>query len=436
MASEEERQVKTVRVAFVAASNRGGAGRGVARIVDSINLTQPRTRVEAEMFVIEPEPQSSRQESEVVRRLNPRWLIRGKILEMAHQVANGVLALLGFSRISLPIVGSGTRGSLEKIEADLLVLCWLGNRSLSFAEIAGIKKPFLVRYSDMWPLLPLGHYSRTGQLPSCKYRWSVGSLLNRLLSKKWAAFSRAAGFIAPSRWIYQVHVASKRYPTQRLAYIPNAISTKYWRPRTEVSSGKSREKKHSLPTICFVVPGSFRDRRKGADLLRKVLREIDSFLAMNRYSERIRLVAIGRGKLKRKYSGLEIVQTNEADDASLREIYQSSDLMICTTRVDNSPNTLIEAIACGCPVVAFGTSGIPEIIVDGVSGRIVRPFDVGLMAETVIGLISNPDLLKKLRSSSATWAQENFSQEKIGEAYAKEIRFVLGGGLAPNVDEA
>jgi glycosyltransferase involved in cell wall biosynthesis len=71
--------------------------------------------------------------------------------------------------------------------------------------------------------------------------------------------------------------------------------------------------------------------------------------------------------------------------------------------------TLIEAMACGSPVVAFAKGSIPEVIKDGVSGYVVKN-----LAE-MIQAVKNVPKLKRL--NARVWALENFNAKKMAEGY-------------------
>ncbi len=72
----------------------------------------------------------------------------------------------------------------------------------------------------------------------------------------------------------------------------------------------------------------------------------------------------------------------------------------------------VEAMACGKPVIGSNVGGIPDVIVDGVNGFLVKPRDVEGLAEKIIFLLNNLELAEKMGRRGRQIAEEKFSLEK------------------------
>jgi glycosyltransferase involved in cell wall biosynthesis len=97
---------------------------------------------------------------------------------------------------------------------------------------------------------------------------------------------------------------------------------------------------------------------------------------------------------------------------------------------DGLPNVILEAMASGVPVVASAVSGIPEVITDGVNGRLVPPRRPDLLADTLTELLS--DRTQRARLAAAA---ERFVGEECSWARAVlPLRELLSDALAPAVE--
>jgi glycosyltransferase involved in cell wall biosynthesis len=77
-------------------------------------------------------------------------------------------------------------------------------------------------------------------------------------------------------------------------------------------------------------------------------------------------------------------------------IYPALDLIAQTSRVEGMPLVLLEAMACGIPVVAMGTGGVPEIVEVGITGLLSAPGDWTGLGEALVDLINAPDRLTQM----------------------------------------
>ncbi len=91
---------------------------------------------------------------------------------------------------------------------------------------------------------------------------------------------------------------------------------------------------------------------------------------------------------------------------------QNYDVFISTTRVDNTPVSLMEAMALGLPVVSTNVGGVPYLIKDGKTGLLVETDDIQMMCQKVIHLIRNPKMASVM-AQNARKKVESFDWKKI-----------------------
>jgi glycosyltransferase involved in cell wall biosynthesis len=77
----------------------------------------------------------------------------------------------------------------------------------------------------------------------------------------------------------------------------------------------------------------------------------------------------------------------------------------------------LEAMACGMPIVATRNGAIPELIVDGVTGTLVPPGDVGALAQALIAYAEHPELRRAHCASARARAVERFHINACAQAY-------------------
>ncbi|MDZ7372432.1 MAG: glycosyltransferase family 4 protein [candidate division KSB1 bacterium] len=85
---------------------------------------------------------------------------------------------------------------------------------------------------------------------------------------------------------------------------------------------------------------------------------------------------------------------------TLRGYYETADIFLHTARVDNQPQSLLEAMASGLAVVATRVGGVPELVEDGRCGLLVDPADAEAMAEAVDCLLERPQVALRMIHSA------------------------------------
>lgn len=201
-----------------------------------------------------------------------------------------------------------------------------------------------------------------------------GSFLNMHL-KRVIAGVMSVRIIGVSEWITNQARASvfSRFP---LTTITNAVEPGRFFPVDRVAARARLGIPVDARTVMLSVSCNVLDKRKGLDLaldaIRK-LKDLDLFLLPTGISG-------DPVALKKAMSGaVGLEPRNITDDSILRDYYAAADVLWHPSRADNYPMALLEAAACGTPVIASGVGGVPEIVTPQ-RGIIIPPNDSHALA--------------------------------------------------------
>ncbi len=106
------------------------------------------------------------------------------------------------------------------------------------------------------------------------------------------------------------------------------------------------------------------------------------------------------------------------------DLMAAADLLVLPTREEGFPNTLLEGMALGLPVVATPVDGIPELVVDGETGTLVPVGDPEALSLALARLAGDADLRRAMGEAGKRRAREVFSQQRVMdevEALAREL---------------
>ncbi len=98
-------------------------------------------------------------------------------------------------------------------------------------------------------------------------------------------------------------------------------------------------------------------------------------------------------------------------------VLAASHLLVLPSRWEGMPNVVLEAMACGRPVVASNVDGCSEVVEDGETGRLVPPEDPDALAEAVLEILQNPERAKAMGQAGRSRAETDFSVSKMVNAY-------------------
>ena len=91
--------------------------------------------------------------------------------------------------------------------------------------------------------------------------------------------------------------------------------------------------------------------------------------------------------------------------------------MVIPSRQDNLPNTGLETHACGTPIVAFNTGGMPDIVDERVTGPLAEPFDSASLASCIRWVLEDKQRRRALGAAARERAERLWNPEQVARLY-------------------
>jgi glycosyltransferase involved in cell wall biosynthesis len=115
----------------------------------------------------------------------------------------------------------------------------------------------------------------------------------------------------------------------------------------------------------------------------------------------------------------------------LNHYYERASVFCLPTRLEPFGIVFLEAFAHGLPVVATDIEGIPDFVLGGETGYLVKPGDAEHLSEVLIELIANPEKCQALGENGRRLVLERYSWEKVGAEIAKHIMATISDAKGP-----
>lgn len=329
---------------------------------------------------------------------------------------------------SLSILPSSLLRRINSSNADIVHLHWVQSEMLSISDISKINKPLIWTLHDMWSFSGAEHVAyddrwRDGYNIHNRPKNESGIDLNRwtwLRKKK--HWQTPMQIVCPSNWLAECVKSSALMHNWPVKVIPNTLDFFTWKPIDKQFARDLLGLPKGVKLLSF---GSFKEndsKHKGFDLLEEALLT----LAKRVDSNSLELIIFGQHAPKSPPSlGFKVHYIGHVrDDLSLRAIYSSSDAFVLPSRIDNFPNTAIEAFACGAPVIAFDTCGLKDLVSHKVNGYLAKSFDTRDLAFGIYdvvfskeGVLSSEDI--------RSHAEIQYSYSVISEKYKDLYHHIL-----------
>lgn len=311
------------------------------------------------------------------------------------------------------------QGYLEGLLAghDLLHFHWVDGGVASIFEIAGLKVPVVWTLHDMRAITGGHYYLGFGSSAAGAVNYDMEEMRRNpvmrlnLRVKRLVMGNKNIRYVAPSRWMKEEALKAGLFPESHLHHVPYGIA-----PAGDIAGmrDEARARHGVAPSDRVLLYGAdaVGYPRKGHDLLMGALENWDLPAAEQ---QRLWFYTFGKGTFEPPASVRHRHRHfgHIATEAEMNRLFAMADVFVAPSREDNLPNVVLESLRCGTPVVAFEIGGMPDMIEDGVNGRLVCPFDIGALGHAIRELLNDPRVVEADRRSE--WSRKvlaHFSLEK------------------------
>lgn len=291
----------------------------------------------------------------------------------------------GLELYSFPFSNCDITKTKEYKEADIVHLHWVSGFLDWESFFQKNTKPIVWTLHDQNPFLGGEHYAERylgmdefGVPVVRNYTNDELVMDEKLLKIKKASLvgSTNINIVCPSQWLLTSSKDSMLFKSYNHHLIPYGVSSDVFRPYNKGFCKNILGLNESKISILFVAD-SLLNNRKG---FRYLQRAID-FLVKD-FNVDVEFCAIGSGSEEHQDVNIKHLGVFK-DDRMMAIAYNSADIFIIPSLEDNLPNTMIEALLCGTPVIGFPTGGILETIQNGFNGIVCEEISVRSLASCI-----------------------------------------------------
>jgi glycosyltransferase involved in cell wall biosynthesis len=415
--------IPTMKIIQVSNSDiQGGAARAAYRLHQGLIAIQQ----DSQMLVMD-----RRSQDKTVLKLEhfPTELDSTSLSIIQKRYINQNRTSLSNTSFSLPYPGIDLTHHLA--DTDIINLHWVAYfQSPVTLHHLLTHKPVVWTLHDMWAFTGGCHYSAgctqyqqncdaCPQLQADPYSLTAAVLQDRLE----LLGDTPLVIVTPSQWLAHCAKQSRVLKNQRIEVIPYSLETDVFSPLNRVEA--KQELGLEAGAIALLIGAdNGNEHRKGFTELLQALhlcRQNPQFQALLA-AQKFQLWGFGipNEQLTEQLTELNLSLHSFGkinSDRQLRQIYAAADLFVLPSLEDNFPNTMLEAMSCGTPVVAFEVGGIPDVVKNGVTGWTVPLGDIAAMAAAILDCIFANDLREQRGQASRQVMAEQYALTVQAQRY-------------------
>jgi len=319
---------------------------------------------------------------------------------------------------------------VKKESPDVIHLNWITGGFVRIESLAALNVPLVWTLHDMWAFTGGCHYAEE----CTRYEQACGAcpilrskhehdISRWIFNRKLETYRKIKDLtiVTPSNWLAERVRNSKLLGDFPVDVIHNSLDTGAFFPEDRTSSrahfGFSDDKK----VILFGALGATTNRLKGFKELAEALQQLPG-------KEGFELAVFGSGKGENdSLAGFSVRYFGHiADDSELRKLYSAADVMVVPSIQEVFGQTASEAMACATPVVAFGATGLLDIVAHRKNGYLAEPFRPEDLAAGILWCLENEERRKELSLDAVETVSNKFDMDKNIHQFITLYRRISG----------
>ena len=331
------------------------------------------------------------------------------------------------------IVPDRLQREIRRFNPDIVHLNWICRGFIRIESLARLQKPVVWTLHDSWAFTGGCHVPQ-----SCvRYREGCGrcpqlgssrlhDLSRRVFRRKSRSWRTAPmTIVCPSSWLASCARSSPLFKDSRIEVIPNGIDLEVYKPTERGLAREILGLPKSAKLVLFGAMSATSDRNKGFVELVDAVRH----LARLQAGVDVRLAVFGASEPEKVPDfGIPCTYMGRLfDDASIALLCSASDVFVAPSLQENLPTTVMEAMSCGTPTVAFDCSGFPDLILHHETGYLAKPYDSSDLARGIDWILSDPSRSVTLGAQARKRAEDRFGISSVTRRYVSLYEELAGG---------
>ncbi|MGK7940288.1 MAG: glycosyltransferase [Crocosphaera sp.] len=316
----------------------------------------------------------------------------------------------------------------EVQDADIIQLHWLASfqSPQTIKQLASLGKPIVWTFHDMWAFTGGCHYSAgcEGYQTTCEscpqLKDDPFGLASAILQDKLDLLGGInLTIVTPSYWLADCVRKSALFKHQPVEVIPNGVEIDRFIPIPKREAKESLGIKANTFTLLIGAENG-NEKRKGfwemLQALEVCLEDEKFFIALQQ--GRVKLLCFGLPHENLHSLNIPVVSFGDVySDDKLAEIYSAADLFVLPSLEDNLPNTLLESMSCGTPVIGFEVGGLLDVVQEDITGKLVSVGDSVALGKGILSYFSQPEKREGMGKKCRQLIEEKYSLSVQGKAY-------------------